>query len=221
MTKVASFTFSPFTENTYVVYDDTKECVIVDPGCFDQSEREQLKAFIESEGLTPKFLLNTHCHLDHIFGNGFVSRTYNVPLIIHEGELEWIEHFPERAAFFGITDVDPSPLPDRYVAEGDSIEFGKTKLDVLFTPGHSAAHIAFYCEESSFVLAGDVLFNGSIGRVDLPGGDMQTLMTSIETRLMTLPDETTVYAGHMSRTTIGQERKSNPYWLAWKDGSLK
>lgn len=211
MAHVAELTFNPFQENTYIVYDDTKECIIFDPGCWNASEKQQLSTFIESAGLKPVRLINTHCHLDHIFGNKYVSETYNLPLEIHSGELPVLEQAPLAAQLYGIPFPEPSPMPESFIEEGDIIEFGTTKLEVLFTPGHSPASISFYCRESEFVIAGDVLFYGSIGRTDLPGGDYNTLIQSIKTKLLVLEDEVRVYSGHGPSTKIGYERKNNPF----------
>ena len=211
MTVVAEFTFNPFQENTYVLYDDTKECIIIDPGCFTPPEKEELRNFIESAELKPVRLINTHCHLDHIFGNKFVSETYNLPLEIHKGELPVLESAPMVCQNYGIPYPEPSPAPERFIEEGDIITFGNTSLKTYFTPGHSPASISFYCEASNFLIAGDVLFHGSIGRTDLPGGDFATLINSIKTQLFTLPDEVKVYAGHGPATTIGFEKNNNPF----------
>jgi len=210
MAKVVSFTFNPFQENTYVVYDDIKECIIFDPGCSNVGEKQELVDFLEQNELTPVRLINTHCHLDHIFGNQFIAEKYNLNLEIHLGELPVLEHAPQSAAMFGIS-VDPSPKPTQFIEDGDQISFGNTRLKAILTPGHSPASLSFYCEEDKFIIAGDVLFHGSIGRTDLPGGDYDTLINSIRTQLFVLPDEVKVYPGHMQATTIGFEKKFNPF----------
>ena len=212
MTSVIKFTFNAFQENTYVVVDEgTKECAIFDPGCFDQGEKEILRAYIEKEGLKPVRLINTHCHLDHIFGNKFVSEAYNLPLEIHRGELAVLEAVPQVAMFYGLPLPDESPKPGRFIEVGEEINFGTTSLKTLFTPGHSPASISFYCQEGGFVIGGDVLFQGSIGRTDLPGGDFNTLINSIRSEFFTLPDDTRVYAGHGPETTVGFEKQNNPF----------
>lgn len=210
-TSVAVLTFNPFQENTYIVYDETKECVIFDPGCFDEREKETLKNFIDDSGLKPVRLINTHCHIDHVFGNHFVSNTWGLDLEIHRGELPVLEAVPTVSQFYGIPAGDPSPKPGRFIEEGVEINFGKTNFKTLFTPGHSPASISFYCEENGFVIAGDVLFRESIGRTDLPGGDFDTLINSIRKNLLTLNDDVVVYPGHGPSTTIGHERKFNPF----------
>jgi glyoxylase-like metal-dependent hydrolase (beta-lactamase superfamily II) len=215
MTQVKYFTFGPFSENTYILYDDTKECIIIDPGCYTAPERQQLSNFINQNDLKPVRLINTHCHLDHIFGNKYVADTYQLGLEIHQGEIPVLEAAPMAAQMYGIQGMQPSPSPSRFIKEGDTISFGNTTLSVLFTPGHSPASISFYCEKSHFVIGGDVLFHGSIGRTDLPGGNFNTLMESIVNQLLTLPDRTLVYSGHGPATAVGSERKTNPFILQY------
>jgi len=207
---VKSFTFSPFAENTYVLYDSTGECAIVDPGCYGRAEEKQLTDFIEAKKLTPVRLINTHCHIDHIFGIPFVSKKYDLSLEIHEGETVVLKFADQMGMMYG-TPVDKMPEPGLFLNEGDVVKFGNTELEVLFTPGHSPASICFYHRASQQLISGDVLFKDSIGRTDLPGGDYETLMQSIFTRLLVLDDEGKVYAGHMEPTTIGDERRRNPF----------
>ena len=211
MTLVANFTFNPFQENTYILYDDTKECVIIDPGCYTSVEKEQLQQFITDGGLKPVRLINTHCHIDHVFGNKFISEKYGLTLETHEGELPVLEMLPKVCEMYGIPNVELSPLPGKYIEENDIIEFGNSSMKALFTPGHSPASLSFYCEESNFVIAGDVLFQGSIGRTDLPGGDFNTLINSIKEKLFPLENDVRVYAGHGPATTIGYEKANNPF----------
>lgn len=214
MTLVAEFVFNPFQENTYVLYDDTKECIIIDPGCYTEAERRQLADFISSAGLTPVRLLNTHCHVDHVFGNKFVAERYNLALEIHKGELPVLESVPMVCQMYGIPNIEISPTPNTFLKEGDVVTFGNSALEVLFTPGHSPASISFYCKASDFVIGGDVLFQGSIGRTDLPGGNMETLISSIKEKLFPLGDNTRVYSGHGAATTIGVEKRTNPFLSA-------
>jgi glyoxylase-like metal-dependent hydrolase (beta-lactamase superfamily II) len=210
MLTVTSFTFSPVQENTYVVNNETGDCCIVDPGCYFGNERNELKEFIQTSGLTPKYLLNTHCHLDHVFGNKFIHETWGLPLHLHEKEQPVLEYAPT----FGISWELPF---DNYkgdlifLREGDTIPLGNDALQVLFTPGHSPGHICFYCQAQQFVIGGDVLFRQSIGRDDLPGGNFDTLIASIRNQLFVLPDETVVFPGHGPQTTIGYEKVHNPY----------
>ena len=210
MLSLKTFTFSPIQENTYVLYNDRKQCCIIDPGCYFQEEREELKTDIEKTGLTPVLLLNTHCHLDHVFGNRFVSETWGLVPQIHPLEKPLLE----RAGLSG----DRWQLPfDNYegelvfIEEGQQIKIGEESLQVRFVPGHSPGSVAFYHEAGQFIIGGDVLFNRGIGRTDLPGGDQQTLLESISRGFYTLPDETKVWSGHGPVTTIGYEKRNNPF----------
>jgi len=207
---IHSFTFSPFKENTYVLSDESKACVIVDPGCYDTHERKQLKDFIEQEGLQPTLLLLTHCHIDHVFGAAFVAETWKLTPQCHPADLPTLKMARTSASLYGVN-YDECPTPEATLADGDSISFGNTKLDIVFVPGHAPGHVAFIHHESRSVINGDVLFHGSIGRVDLPGGDFETLEKSIREKLYVLPDDYTVYCGHGPETTIGQEKKHNAF----------
>jgi hydroxyacylglutathione hydrolase len=211
MAYVVQLTFNPFQENTFLVYDESGECAIFDPGCYTYAERMELAARIESLNLRPKRLINTHCHLDHIFGNRFVAERYGLELEIHRGELPVLEAAEQTARFFEVRLPDTSPPPGAFIEADEEILFGDTSLRALLTPGHSPASLSFYCEADKFVIAGDVLFQGSIGRTDLPGGDMATLMASIKEQLLPLGDEVRVFCGHGPSTTIGEERRYNPF----------
>lgn len=207
---ITSFTFNAFSENTYLLYDDTNECVVIDPGCYDKKEQETLSSFITEKSLHVTKLLNTHCHIDHVLGNKFVSDTYKVPLAIHETDLPTLRAIPAYAPNYGFVRYEEL-LPTTFLKEGDVIRFGTTELQILFTPGHAPGHVVFYHEPSQTVIGGDVLFQRSIGRTDLPGGNHDTLINSIRTKLFTLPDAVTVYPGHGPSTTIGEEKKFNPF----------
>lgn len=213
MATVLRFTVNPFQENTFVVYDETGECVIVDPGCSNSREQEALRDAITRNNLTPVRLLNTHCHVDHVFGNRFVADTWNLSLEIHRGEVPVLKAAAEFAAAFGLS-METSPEPGAFLEDGDVVRFGNTELAVRFTPGHSPASISFYCAGSAFLLGGDVLFLDSIGRTDLPGGDMATLMASIEREVLSLDDAVVVHPGHGPDTTVGRERRENPFMRA-------
>lgn len=208
--QIRLFTFNPFYENTYILYDDTKECVIIDPGCWNSEEKEELSDFISRHTLKPVRLLNTHCHIDHIFGNAYVNDKYGLPLEAHKLEEENLRSADVHSSVFGVP-PPKSPMMEKYLMEGDTITFGDTSLKVLFTPGHSAGHVVFYDEAEGRVIGGDVLFRESIGRTDLPGGDFGTLINSIKTKLFTLPDDVTVFPGHGPPTTIGYEKAHNPF----------
>jgi len=207
---VAKFTFNDFLENTYVIYDETKDCIIVDPGCNSIAEEKMLADFIEAQALVPKQLLNTHCHIDHVLGNAFVADKYNLKLTTHKGENMELMACNMVSQMYGIPYTQSPPI-EVFVDEGDKISLGNIELDVFFTPGHSSSSIVFYHQASHQVIGGDVLFQGSIGRTDLPGGDFETLLSSIKNKLLVLPDETIVYPGHGEKTTIGTEKRTNPF----------
>ena len=209
--KIKSFTFNPFQENTFVVYDDTKECVIIDPGCYTDKERDELRRFITSEGLKPVKLINTHCHIDHVLGNKFVSELWDLELYMNKEDLSLLENAGNIGKMYGMEDYEGSPYPKHFLAQDDTLTFGESSFKILFTPGHAPGHICLYSKESNLVIAGDVLFQGSIGRTDLPGGDHSTLINSIITQLFTLPNETQVFCGHGPSTTIGYEKEHNPF----------
>lgn len=210
MTSITVFTCNPFSENGYIIANEQKECWIIDPGCYNDKERSALQNYIEKKELKPVRLLNTHCHLDHIFGNAFVAKTYGLSPEYHELEIPVMNSASVGAAMFGVKapeQVEPGP----FINEGDILSLGNHQFKVLFTPGHSPGSICFYNEEEEYVIAGDVLFHRSIGRTDLPGGDYDTLIRSIKTQLLTLPDAVKVYNGHGAYTTIGEERRGNPF----------
>jgi glyoxylase-like metal-dependent hydrolase (beta-lactamase superfamily II) len=209
MITIKKFTFNPFQENTYILFDETKECVVIDPGCYDRDEKAILLNFIEENSLNPVQLLNTHCHIDHVLGNYMISNEYNLKLAAHELEVPVLEGSHFWGSQYGIKG-DLSPKIEQFLDEGDCVKFGNSKLDILFVPGHSPGHIAFLNNDEKFIINGDVLFQGSFGRYDLPGGNLATLAKSIQTKLFTLPSNYKVYAGHMGETTIGIEKQSNP-----------
>ena len=210
MLKVHKHTFNPFQENTYIIEDETKECVIIDPGCSNDKERNQLLQTIQAHGLKPVKLLNTHCHIDHFPGNKFVCDTYNLLPEFHETELQVMYAALDYQTLFGFK-LEASPEPVNYLKDGDEVKFGSTILKVLFVPGHSPGHIAFYNEAEKIIVSGDVLFQGSVGRYDLPGASGKVLFETIITKLMTLPDDVKVYSGHGPETFIGIERRNNPF----------
>jgi|SRR5690606_8476525 hydroxyacylglutathione hydrolase len=210
MLQIKHFEFNPFQENTYVLYDETGECVIIDPGCSTKYEEDQLKKFITENQLTVKQVINTHCHIDHVLGNAFVKQTFGVKLLIHPIEeplLRAVKTYAPNYGFFGYQEAEP----DAFITEEDVLHVGKEKLRILFVPGHSPGHLAFYHEPSLSLIGGDVLFYNSIGRTDLPGGDYDTLIASIHQKFFSLPDEVTVYCGHGPVTKIGYEKRTNPF----------
>lgn len=210
MLNVQSFTFNPVQENTYLLYNEERLCCIIDPGCYFASEEIELRNFIELHQLTPKYLLNTHCHLDHIFGNRFIHKTYGLVLQLHKLEKQVLELGPVSGQMWQLP-FDNYDGDLKFIDESDKISLGNDELEILFTPGHSPGHICFYDRASRFLIGGDVLFNGSVGRTDLPGGDFATLEQSIKTKLYTLPEDVIVYPGHGDSTTIGDEMKTNPF----------
>jgi glyoxylase-like metal-dependent hydrolase (beta-lactamase superfamily II) len=212
MIQIQGFVFNPFEENTYILFDETKECVIIDPGCFNSSEQEEIIQFINDEKLKPVRLLNTHCHIDHVFGNTFIAKKYNLSLEIHKNDLPTLHSLPQVSAIYGLG-AEESIEPTNFLEEGDKVTFGNSSLDVLFTPGHSPGSICFVSHKDKFVISGDVLFYGSIGRTDLPGGNHETLLNSIRTKLFLLDDDFVVFSGHGRETTIGFEKKHNPFLI--------
>lgn len=212
MAAIAAFTFNPFQENTYIIYDETGECVVIDPGCHSPAEKSELQGFIDDQKLRPAKLLNTHCHVDHVLGNKFVVDTYQVPLEMHRNELPLLKQAPASGKGYGVF-IEESPMPTRFLNDGDEATFGDTRLIVLFTPGHSPGGICFHCIEGNFIVVGDVLFREGIGRYDFPSSNEDDLFRSLA-RLMELPDDCVVYSGHGPKTTIGQERVSNPFLIS-------
>ena len=209
--EIHKITFNTFQENTFILWDNTTDCIIIDPGCYERNEELLLVDFINKNNLNPVKLINTHCHIDHILGNKFVSEKWNLELYINKIDLPLLEGSGDIARMYGFENYKGSPYPKHYLEEGDILEFGESKLEILFTPGHAPGHICLFNKEERFIVSGDVLFNGSIGRTDLIGGDFDTLIESIKTKLMTLQDETIVYCGHGPSTSIGKERLSNPF----------
>ena len=210
MIQIKTFTFNSFEENTYLVFDETGEGVVIDPGCYEKEEKDELAKFIETQNIKINYLLNTHCHIDHVLGNDFVKEKYKVPFLIHKNDDPVLRSVKAYAPSYGFN-LYREVLPDGYLAEGDTVTFGNTSFDVLFLPGHAPGHIGFYHKESNSLLSGDVLFEQSIGRTDLPGGDFNTLIKSIHQKIFTLPDDVVVYPGHGNTTTVGKEKISNPF----------
>lgn len=210
MLTVHSFVFNPFQENTYVLYDETRECIIIDPGCYDAEEKQELVSFIEAHDLTVQLLLNTHCHVDHVLGNYFVKEKYKVNLLIHPKEQYILKAVTAYAPNYGLNNYEESQA-DAFVDEGDTIRFGNQLLEVIFSPGHSPGHVVFYHPGDKILIGGDVLFYNSIGRTDLPGGDHDQLIGSIRRKLFALPDTVKVFPGHGPAITIGFEKRTNPF----------
>jgi glyoxylase-like metal-dependent hydrolase (beta-lactamase superfamily II) len=209
--EIFKFVYSPIDVNTYILADKSGECAIIDCGCYDREESEQFAGFIKEKKLKPVLLLNTHCHLDHIFGNGFLLGRYN--LKAWSCELDEInrKNAKQHAMLFGLSMENP-PEPESFIVDNQTITFGATELLALHVPGHSPGSIAFYSEKNGSVFTGDALFAGSIGRTDLMGGSYDTLIRSIKNKLFVLPPSTVVYAGHGEETTIEREVKFNPFF---------
>ncbi len=210
MLSVKSFEFSPIQENTYLIYNENKECLIIDPGCYFDHEKDELANYIVKMSLRPVMLLNTHCHLDHVFGNKFIADTYHLKLHIHPNEKPLLDYAPASGLMYNMP-FDNYTGELVYLKEGQDIQLGDDRLNALLTPGHSPGSLSFYCEKEGFVISGDALFYRSIGRTDLPGGNLGTLLKSIREQLFVLPGETKVYSGHGPVTTIGEEKKHNPF----------
>lgn len=210
MITVKTFTFNPYQENTYILIDNNKNAIIIDPGMHNTAEENVLKSFIEQEGLNPIHLLNTHCHVDHVLGNHFVYETWGLKPQFHEGEIPVFVSVLNYAPQMGFR-YEQSPIPTTFLIDKQLIPFGDQQIEVILAPGHSPAHVCFYIAEENILIGGDVLFRNSIGRTDLPGGDHQTLLDSIKNRIYTLPEDTTVYPGHGPSTSIGFEKETNPF----------
>jgi hydroxyacylglutathione hydrolase len=206
---VHTFTFNGFQENTYVITDQLNNAVIIDPGCYSKDEQNELKEFISSRDLRVLALLGTHSHIDHVLGNAFVMKTYDVDYYLHYKDSNTLKSVAQYAHLYGFDGYELSPEPKVLLKGGEELVFGEIRLKVLFTPGHCPGHVVYYNKDSGFVINGDVLFNGSFGRVDLPGGDLETLKDSIFNTMFKLPDETRVYCGHGPATTIGKEKRTN------------
>jgi len=210
MITVQTFAFNPYQENTYLLINDNKDCIIVDPGMHNHLEEQTLKDYIQQNQLNPILLLNTHCHIDHVLGNKFVFEEWGLKPNFHEGEVPLLVAVDNYAAQMGFR-YETSPIPETFIEADDIISFGKYELKAIFAPGHSPAHLCYYSEDFNFLIGGDVLFLNSIGRTDLPGGNHKQLLENIKNKIYTLPDQTTVYPGHGPSTTVGYEKKNNQF----------
>ena len=210
MIHLETFVFNPFQENTFLLHDETGECIIIDAGCQEEAEKAELTEFIQAQDLKPVKLVNTHCHVDHILGVAYLAEKYGIPFYIHPEEKTLFQHSRSQAEMFGLNFEDP-PEPSGYLDEGENLEFGESSLGILHIPGHSPGGILFHSPEQKFLIAGDVLFRMSIGRSDLPGGDYNSLVSGIKQKLLNLDPDTVVYPGHGPQTTIGEEKDMNPF----------
>lgn len=210
MINIQPFVFNAFQVNTYILSDETGECVVVDAACYTQEEKNAIDQYIASNNLKPVKLINTHCHVDHVLGLRYLATKYELPVEAHDADIKILTEAKKYGLVFGF-DVEEPPVITDYLIEGKDVTFGNSRLKTFFVPGHSPGSIAFYSPEEKFVITGDVLFKGSIGRTDLPGGDYDQLMQSIYKKLMTLPPETEVMPGHGPFTTIHEEALNNPF----------
>lgn len=210
MIEIQKFTFNPFQENTFLLFDESKSAVVIDPGCYDKDEENEISTFIDSHDLKLEKVLNTHCHIDHVLGNAFFFDTYGLKPTIHKGDLSILQSVKEYGQSFGIDPI-PSPEPEEFIEDGDLVQFGNSVLNVIHIPGHAPGHVVFKNDSQNFIIGGDVLFYGSIGRTDLPGGNHETLINSIHEKLMTLDEDFIVYPGHGPSTNIGFEKNNNPF----------
>ena len=202
MVNIEKFCFNTFMVNTYLLYDESGECVVIDAACYEPEEEDALKDFIGKNNLTLVRNLNTHCHVDHVLGNDFIARTYGIYPEYHKNSVAFFDTLKEIGASFGYN-IDHVPEAKRFLVANETVQWGTSELRVLFTPGHAEGSVCFYNEALGFVITGDVLFRDTIGRTDLPTGDFDQLMVSIKTKLFTLPDETVVYPGHGPETSVG------------------
>jgi hydroxyacylglutathione hydrolase len=210
MLSVHQFTFNPFQENTFIIANAEKECIIIDPGMFQPNEYAEFYGAITQMQLKPIMVVNTHAHLDHIFGvQGCVDR-YEIPFLLTEKELPVLAHAEQAGIKYGVPVLHP-PKPTNFLAESGAIKIGEDVLEILFVPGHSPGHVCLYSAKDEFVIAGDTLFSGSIGRTDLPGGNHDQLIQAIHQQLLVLPTNTKVYCGHNEPTFIGIEQMNNPF----------
>jgi glyoxylase-like metal-dependent hydrolase (beta-lactamase superfamily II) len=211
MLNVKKFTFNPFSENTYVVTDEFKNAVIIDPGCYYKAEQNELDNYVLKNNLKLKSILHTHSHLDHMFGTAYLADKYNLDLWICKEDLVTYQSYEKVCEVYGVPiTFSPNPTP-KFFDLMQLIQIEGIKFEILFVPGHSPGHVAFYNKENNFLINGDCLFENSIGRTDLPGGNHQQLIDSIKNEIFILPDETLVYCGHGNETTIKAEKSSNPF----------
>jgi len=211
LSEIKVFVFNLISVNTYVISNNAKECIIVDAGCYSAKEEKEIDDYISSHKLRPVRLITTHCHFDHILGNTHIEKKYGIGIEIHKGGVEFLRASVGYASVFGfnLTEIQKA---SSFLEEGDKIKFGDVTLEVINTPGHANGSICLINHDEKYVLTGDVLFNSSIGRTDLPTGDYDILISSIKNKLFSLPDDYKVYPGHGEPTTIGFEKANNPFF---------
>lgn len=210
MINVEKFVVNPLGENSFVLSDATGECIFIDPGFYYDEEHKEIKEYVTSNKLTPVKITNTHCHFDHIMGVEFIRNEYKIPFHAHKEDAFWVDNATKQAQRFDMEVGSVSPI-NEFLVEKEFVKFGNSQLEIIHVPGHAPGHVVFYCKEDKILIAGDVLFYGSIGRTDLPGGDHETLISNIKNKLFLLPDDTKVYCGHGPETTLGFEKKTNPF----------
>ena len=210
--KIKRFEFNMFPVNCYVLADETQEAIIIDAGCYYPEEQRQLKSFITTHQLTVRHLLNTHLHADHLFGNAFAAREFGVSPEASQRDEFLLAGIPTFCKSFGFPLNEKPAALGHYISDGETIRFGNTELKAISVPGHSPGSLVYYCEKEHCMFSGDTLFKGSIGRADLEGGNFDDLRESIMSRLFVLPDNTVVYPGHGNETSIGNEKKNNPFF---------
>jgi hydroxyacylglutathione hydrolase len=208
--EIKTFNFNPFQVNSYLIYNESGKCIIVDASCYEKSEMEELSTFIEERGFKPILLLNTHGHVDHIPGNSYLSKKYSIPIAMHKEDLFLLENAVEHGLFFGF-EISKPPDPTMFLAHGETLSLDSEQLEIRHAPGHSPGSVLIYSPNDKFIITGDVIFSGSIGRTDLPGGDYDVLMNSIRKQVLTLPDDTLIYPGHGPYTSVKAEKLRNPF----------
>ncbi|MFZ9044662.1 MAG: MBL fold metallo-hydrolase [Cyclobacteriaceae bacterium] len=208
--RIQTFVFNPFFENTYIVTDDTREAVIIDPGCYEDYEKQELVSYIGENKLKPVAIWNTHCHIDHVLGNAYCARHFNIPLLVPEGEKPVLDSVPAYSSNYGFQQYEIAEV-NEWIPNKGILSFGTTQLDILYAPGHSLGHLMFLERKTNQLIAGDVIFRESIGRTDLPGGDYATLERSIREQVYTLQEDVVIYPGHGPTTTVGHEAIHNPF----------
>lgn len=210
---VKKFVFNIFYENTYVIWDEaTKECAVIDAGCSNKAEEGEIETYLNMHELAVKYLINTHCHIDHVIGSKFIKEKYNPLYMIPKLDLPLLERAETQAAAFGLS-IEAPPRPDKFITADDTIRIGNSEMKFLDTPGHTPGEVCVYFSKEKFCMTGDVLFQKSIGRTDLWGANYESLINSINTQLLTLPDDTLIYPGHGDCSKIGIEKKENPFLL--------
>lgn len=210
MLEIRKFIVNPLQENSFVVSDETGKCIFIDPGFYFPEEKNKLKIYISDNNLDPVMIANTHCHFDHIMGVEFLRNEYDIPFLAHREDAIWVENAVEQGEMFGFR-IEPVNMPDYFLTVNEPLKFGNSVLQIMHIPGHSPGHVVFYSEDDAVLISGDVLFYGSIGRSDLPGGDHLTLISNIKEKLFSLPAGVKVFCGHGPDTTIDRERSSNPF----------